>query len=147
MQLARSPLFELANHSYSHPLCTAISADSLRHELALTEKLLLHYTGTSPRLFRPPFGSLDTSVVNLVHTEGLTTVLYDLASGDPDSSLPAENVLRYVERTVRNGSIIVMHMNGRGWHTAAILPQIIGDLRKKGFQFVKVSELISFRNK
>ena len=41
------------------------------------------------------------------------------------------------------GSIIVMHANGRGWHTAEALPLLIEDLRKRGFQFSTVGELLA----
>jgi peptidoglycan/xylan/chitin deacetylase (PgdA/CDA1 family) len=43
----------------------------------------------------------------------------------------------------RSGSVIVMHINGRGWHTAETLPEIIARLRSRGFTFVTVSQLIS----
>jgi peptidoglycan/xylan/chitin deacetylase (PgdA/CDA1 family) len=45
----------------------------------------------------------------------------------------------------RGGSIIVMHVNTRGWHTAEALPEIIANLRKKGYSFVTVSRLIARR--
>jgi peptidoglycan/xylan/chitin deacetylase (PgdA/CDA1 family) len=47
-----------------------------------------------------------------------------------------------VQRGARNGSIIIMHANGRGWHTAEALPQIIAFLRGRGFELVTVSELL-----
>jgi peptidoglycan/xylan/chitin deacetylase (PgdA/CDA1 family) len=43
---------------------------------------------------------------------------------------------------VRNGSIIVMHINGRGLHTSEALPEIIQGLHARGFIFSKVSELL-----
>jgi len=43
----------------------------------------------------------------------------------------------------KSGSIIVMHINRRGWHTAEALPEIISRLRKRGFTFVTVGELLS----
>ena len=42
----------------------------------------------------------------------------------------------------RSGSIIVMHINRRGWHTAEALPDIISIMHKRGFTFVKVGELL-----
>jgi peptidoglycan/xylan/chitin deacetylase (PgdA/CDA1 family) len=42
----------------------------------------------------------------------------------------------------RNGSIVVLHMNGRGWNTAEALPDIIGELRRKGFSLVTVGEIM-----
>jgi peptidoglycan/xylan/chitin deacetylase (PgdA/CDA1 family) len=69
--------------------------------------------------------------------------MYDLASGDPDSTISRERLIRYVVSHARNGSIIVMHVNGRGWHTAEALPEIIQSLRRKGFVFIKVSDLLA----
>ena len=45
--------------------------------------------------------------------------------------------------SVRPGSIVLFHANGRGWHTEAALPGIVGALRAKGYEFVTVSELLA----
>ncbi|MCX6120292.1 MAG: polysaccharide deacetylase family protein [Ignavibacteriales bacterium] len=141
-KLALVPGFELGNHSYSHPHCTTISDDSIRQELERTETLLKSIAGTSSKLFRPPYCETDQRVDSITQNIGLTTVMYDLASGDPDSTISRERLIQYVATSARNGSIIVMHINGRGWHTAEVLPEIIQALRAKGFIFSKVSELL-----
>ena len=141
-KLASIQEFELGNHSYSHPHCTTISDDSLRRELERTEFLLNSIAGTSSKLFRPPYGETDQRVEAVAKNIGLTTVMYDLASGDPDSAITRERLVHFVVTSVRNGSIIVMHVNGRGWHTAEALPAIIQTLRAKGYSFSKVSELV-----
>ena len=146
-KLAVAPEFEFGNHSYSHPHCAAISDDSIRQELSRTESLLIRTTGTSQKLFRPPFGETDQRIEGIAQTIGLTTVLFDLASGDPDSTISRERLIQYVVASARNGSIIVMHVNGRGWHTSEALPEIIQILHAKGFTFVKVSELLKTQNR
>jgi hypothetical protein len=40
------------------------------------------------------------------------------------------------------GSIVVMHMNRRGWHTAEALPDIIAQLRARRFILSKVGEMV-----
>jgi peptidoglycan-N-acetylglucosamine deacetylase len=140
--LASVPNFELGNHSYSHPHCINISDDSVRHELRRTESLLKNISKTSSRLFRPPYVETDGRINRIVQNLGLVIVMYDLASGDPDSTISRERLIRYVVSHTRNGSIIVMHVNGRGWHTAKALPEIIQSLRRKGFVFRKVSDLL-----
>jgi len=144
-KLASNPNFELANHSYSHPHCTRKSADSVRLEIERTESLLRKYAKTTPKLFRPPFGETDTTLERIVSRLGMRTVMYDLASGDPDTTFTASRLIKYVSSHTQNGSIIVMHVNGRGWHTAEALPEIIRLLRMKGFEFVTVSELARSR--
>jgi len=145
-KLASVPIFELGNHSYSHPHCTTISDDSIRQELEQTESLLKSIAGTSPKLFRPPYVETDKRIEHIAQTIGITTVMYNLASGDPDSTISLERFVHYVVTNTKNGSIIVMHVNGRGWHTAEALPEIIRDLRAKGFIFSKVSGLLQAQN-
>jgi peptidoglycan/xylan/chitin deacetylase (PgdA/CDA1 family) len=143
---ASIPYFEVGNHSYSHPHCKTLSDDSISYEIQRTECLLKSIGITSAKLFRPPYGEIDERIERIVNQLGLSTAKYDFASGDPDSTISKERLINYVVSRVRNGSIVVMHVNGRGWHTAEALPEIIQSLRKKGFIFVKVSELLKARH-
>jgi peptidoglycan/xylan/chitin deacetylase (PgdA/CDA1 family) len=141
--LASFPQFELANHAFHHPHLKIISDDSIRQELRRTQEVMDSLTGKQPTLFRPPYGEYDDRVVRIAAEMGLTTIQYDLASGDPDPSFTKEELIRYVTATARNGSIIVMHMNQGGWHTAEALPEIIARLRKRGFTFKTVTDMIT----
>jgi peptidoglycan/xylan/chitin deacetylase (PgdA/CDA1 family) len=144
--LAAIKKFELGNHSYSHAHFNVMKEDSIVDELQRTDSLIRAFTGTASRLFRPPYAETDARIERIAHGLGLITVMYDLASGDPDSTSTKERLIKRVTTRARNGSIIVMHINGRGWHTAEALPEIISSLRKKGFIFVKVSELLKDSN-
>jgi peptidoglycan-N-acetylglucosamine deacetylase len=140
--LAHNPLFELANHSFDHPHLRALDDAHLRRELARTQDVMQKLTGRSAKLFRPPYGEVDDRIVRVARAIGLTTVQFDLPSGDPDTSATAARLVEYVTRKARRGSIIVMHINGRGWHTAEALPRLIENIRKKGWEFVTVSNLL-----
>ena len=63
-------------------------------------------------------------------------------TGDPDPHITAQDIERAVAQRTRPGSIVIMHMNGRGWHTAEALPTVIKDLRRRGYQFVTVSQAL-----
>ncbi len=140
--LASLPQFELGNHTYLHPHMTRVSDKRLHNELEWTQEVMYTLTGRQATLFRAPYGEYDSRVVHAAATLGMTTVQYDLASGDPDAHISEQRLIDYVSQMTRDGSIIVMHINGRGWHTADALPQIITRLRQRGFQFVTVSKLI-----
>ena len=140
--LASLPQFELANHTFLHPHMTQVSDERIREELRWTQEVMYSLTGRQAHLFRPPYGEYDNRVVRIAAEMGLTTVEYDLASGDPDIHATRQKLVEYVTEKARDGSIIVMHINRRGWHTAEALPQIITELRKRGFKLVTVSELI-----
>jgi hypothetical protein len=47
---------------------------------------------------------------------------------------------------VKPGSIVVMHANGRGKHTAEALATIIPALTARGYRFVTVSDLMASGN-
>ena len=141
--LSSLPMMELANHTYSHPHLTRLTNDSIRWQFLETNKILTTLTGKNMHLFRAPFGELDSHVVRVAAACGLRAVQYDLASGDPDKSFTKDRLARYVIHAAQNGSIVVMHMNGNGRHTAEALPVIIDVLRARGFSFVTVSKLLS----
>ena len=49
----------------------------------------------------------------------------------------------WVLRPVKPGSIIIVHANGRGYHTAEALPYIINRVKNQDYTFVTVSELLN----
>jgi len=141
--LASLPRIELGNHTFLHPHLTRVSDERLRQELAWTQAVLYTVTGRQATLFRAPYGEYDDRIVRAAAEAGLTTVQYDLAAGDPDVHATKERLVEYVVANARPGSIIVMHINRRGWHTAEALPAIIDSLREKGFTFVTVGEWLA----
>jgi peptidoglycan-N-acetylglucosamine deacetylase len=139
--LAANPLFEIGNHTFTHPHLTRIPDAAIRAELLRTQAVVAAETGRAPALFRPPYGEYDARVLRIASELGLTTVEYDLPSGDPDARATKDALVRWVLREARPGSIVVMHVNHRRFHTAEALPEIVAGLRARGFELVKVSEL------
>ena len=138
--LAKNPLFELGNHSYTHPHLTWKTDDRIREELSLAQDEIADVSGVTPVLFRPPFGEYDDRVVRIARELGMRTVEYDLPSGDPGA--PADKLVAWVLEKTQPGSIVVMHLNHVRFHTAEALPEIVAGLRARGFRLVKVSDLM-----
>jgi len=61
---------------------------------------------------------------------------------DPSAKTTTPGMIRAVVGHARAGSIIIFHINGRGWKTHEALPIILRDLRDRGFRFVQLSDLI-----
>jgi peptidoglycan/xylan/chitin deacetylase (PgdA/CDA1 family) len=78
----------------------------------------------------------------VVGQEGLQAIQWDVLSGDPDPNVSANAMVREVTTQAQNGSILIMHVNGWGRHTAEALPEIIKQLRAQGYSFVTVSQLL-----
>jgi peptidoglycan-N-acetylglucosamine deacetylase len=139
--LAASPLFEIGNHTYSHPHLTQLGDGQIRGELERTQAEIFALTGKKPTLLRPPFGEYDDRVVRIAASLGMRTVMFDLASGDPGRHVTKDALVHWVLRQARPGSIVVMHINHLRFHTAEALPEIVAGLRARGFSFVTVSQL------
>jgi peptidoglycan/xylan/chitin deacetylase (PgdA/CDA1 family) len=143
--LMSDSLIEFGNHAYMHPHLMRLSSDSIAREIRKAQRVITGVIGRKPVLFRAPYGEVDARVAAVAESLGLGVVQYDLPSGDPDSLISEHAIVRYVSSMARGGSVIVMHINTRGWHTAEALPEIIANLRKKGYSFVTVSRLIAAR--
>ncbi len=142
-ELAANPLFELANHSYTHPHMTAIADEvRIRRELQRTQAEIHVLTGKTPKYFRPPYGEYDDRLVRIAAELGLSTVEYDLPSGDADEHVTKERLIQWLLLKAQPGSIIVMHINHRRFHTSEALPEVIEGLRARGFELVTVGQLL-----
>jgi peptidoglycan/xylan/chitin deacetylase (PgdA/CDA1 family) len=141
-KLGRDPLLEIANHAFTHPHLKRLPDERIREELTRAQSVIASVIGRTPTLFRAPYGELDPRVVKIAASLGLTTIEYDLPSGDPDAHASRERLVNWVVTRARPGSIVVMHMNHPTFHTAEALPGIIAGLRSRGFDLVTVSALL-----
>jgi peptidoglycan/xylan/chitin deacetylase (PgdA/CDA1 family) len=141
-RLDDNPLFELGNHSWSHPDMRELDETALTSEILRTQDIMFQITGHQTLLFRLPSGFYNDLVLSVAAWRGLYTIQWDVVTADPVPDNTAENILKLVKERVQNGSIIVMHANGRGWHTGEALPSIIEYLRGEGYCLVTVSQMI-----
>ncbi|MHB8491624.1 MAG: polysaccharide deacetylase family protein, partial [Solirubrobacteraceae bacterium] len=135
----------LGDHTWSHPYLTGLGAGDVAGQLRGTREVIRREGGYAPCVFRPPYGAYNSSVVNTAASLGLATVLWNV---DPrDWSLPGTGAIeQLVLEQVRPGSIIISHDGGgpRG-ETLAAYPYIIRTLRRRGYRFVTVPQLLGFR--
>ncbi len=150
---SKNPLFELGSHSYTDSsyagFCYGLKQlpDTVKVEdIGATEKLLREFAGINNRLFRFPGGCYSQHDVDLVTEANDVVVHWDVKGNDGFNQSTSQVVHNVVDNT-QNGSIIVLHMNGAPTapRTAEALPQIISQLKARGFEFVKVSELLGIK--
>jgi peptidoglycan/xylan/chitin deacetylase (PgdA/CDA1 family) len=145
LELAGNSLFELGNHSWSHADFSLITPDEMRTEILLTQQYMYDLLGYQTSLFRFPYGTYSEDALNVIGESGLYAIQWDDVSGDPDPNIDAPRLTQWVLQQAKPGSIIIMHVNGRGWHTAEALPAIIQTLREEGYTLVKISELLNIQ--
>lgn len=129
----------LADHSYSHPHLPS------RAQLAGTRSLIRRYTGFDTCLFRPPYGDVNRRLVHDSVSLGMTAVVWN---DDPqDWRTPGTaSIVRTELSEMRPGAIVIMHDGGgpRG-QTAAAIPRIVHRLRRRGYRFVTVDQLLGYQ--
>ncbi|CCK26752.1 polysaccharide deacetylase [Streptomyces davaonensis JCM 4913] len=148
--IGRDPLFEVANHSYSHHAFTGdcyglptLSEERMRGDVerAYDAFRKAGVPGAMP-YFRFPGGCYDRAALKALTPAGVTAVQWDVVSGDAFAT-DADAVARQVLDGVRPGSVVVMHCTrSAAPATERAVRTIVPELRRQGYRFVKVSELI-----
>ena len=138
---------EIGNHSFDHRRLVFVSTKTVAYEVEAADRVIRAAGYTGPILVRPPYGKKLLSAPYYLWRHGRTTVMWDLApdsiagiAGDPQA------LTSYVVTHVRPGSIIELHPWGlsRG-ATRDALPMILAALRRRGYTFATVSELLALR--
>ncbi len=130
---------EFANHSYTHPNLTKISASRVVQEILQTQAAVQLTTGKTSKYVRPPGGNWNAAVAQSLRPWGVTPCMWTVDVYGSEV-LGAQQVANAVLTQVRPGSIILMH-NGKV-STLQALPTIIRELRKQGYRFVTVDDLV-----
>lgn len=144
------PLFEVANHSYSHYAFTAdcyglptVSGDRMRADVERAYAVFRKVGVRDPMpYFRFPGGCYDRQALKALVPAGVTAVQWDVVGGDAFAT-DADAVARQVLDGVRPGSVVVLHCTrSAAPATERAVRAIVPELRRQGYRFVKVSELI-----
>jgi peptidoglycan-N-acetylglucosamine deacetylase len=148
--MASNPLFEIEDHSYSHPSFSGdcyglaqVPSSQYSEEIEKAQRAIEQIAHVRPKYFRFPGGCYDQSVLALVKKEGLETVHWDDVADDGFNH-NKDAIVSAVLDQAQNGSIIVMHMGGESNapETANALPEIVDALQARGFAFVTVDEML-----
>lgn len=129
------------NHSFNHSRFTKLDVNGIDLQLTSAAEKIESITGQYPILFRPPYGSINSTVVDRINEQGMTTVLWSLDSLDWTLKDP-EAVVQNVTSNVRNGDIILMHRNAV---SVAALPKVIEGLKEKGYTFVQLDNMLGVK--
>jgi peptidoglycan/xylan/chitin deacetylase (PgdA/CDA1 family) len=116
---------EIGNHTYGHKVNRAV----------------IKATGESTTVIRPPYGSYNDDVLNVMQEP---VVLWDLDTEDW-SSRNAQKVTEKVLENIKDGDIVLMHDIYDS--TAEAVEILVPKLKEQGYQIVSVSELARYKGK
>ncbi|MFJ4713984.1 polysaccharide deacetylase family protein [Streptomyces sp. NPDC088785] len=144
------PLFEVANHSYSHYAftgdCYGLPTVPAARMRADVERAFTAFRRAGVRhvvpYFRFPGGCYDRGALRALTPSGVTAIQWDVVSGDAFAT-DAGAVTRQVLDGVRPGSVVVMHCTRSAAPTTErVVRDVVPALRAQGYRFVRVSELV-----
>ena len=135
---------QIGNHSFSHRSLVFMPYDEVAREVEATDNAIRRIGYQQPIYFRPPYGHKFVYLPWYLHDHNRPTIMWSLAPDDFYKK--ADDMSAYVERSVKPGDIIIMHvMEKHRSEQRKALKQFIPALQKQGYRFVTVSELISLR--
>ncbi|UYQ66710.1 polysaccharide deacetylase family protein [Streptomyces peucetius] len=148
--IGTDPLFEVANHSYSHYAfsspCYGLPQIAAEDMLADVRRAFAAIEKAGARnvvpYFRFPGGCYDDAALRAVAQAEVTAVQWDVVSGDAFAT-DADAVAEQVLDGVRPGSLAVLHCTRSAAPvTEEAVRRIVPELRRRGYRFVKVSDLM-----
>ncbi len=141
-RLAAYDFIEVENHSLNHHQhMEKLPPEVVREEVLANDRLLQELTGRKTRFFRFPAGNYDRDALAAVEALGYRVVHWTFPSGDPDRKLTPARLQEWVLGKVRPGSILIFHINGRGYATGEALPRIVAVLKDRGYRLVKLADI------
>ena len=129
---------EIALHCHRHRNLLRLSPWQTREDILRAEDNITAETGSSLRLYRPPYGVLNAAALRLARAEGWRTLLWSHWGRDWEARASPESIAAQVTAGAGAGSVLLLHdaddysASGSWRRTAAALPQVLETLAARG---------------
>lgn len=120
---------EVQNHSYTHPQMGNMSYQQIYDELNRTNQAIQNAGAPKPTLFRPPYGTTNSTIQQAASALGLRVITWNVDSQDWNGA--SASAIANAANQLQNGQVILMH-DGSYTNTNAAIAQIASNLRAKG---------------
>ena len=127
------------SHSDTHPHVNNLSYEQNIEEIEKSNDKIEQITGKRTNIYRAPYGEYNNTVVKAAQDKGYYIIQWNLDTLDY-SGLTGEQMWDRLKDKIKAGDIILSH-NGTK-NTANSLDMLIKNIKSKGYELVKVSELI-----
>lgn len=130
----------LGSHTWSHADLTTLDWDGINSELEKVEQAFIRILGLKPLYFRPPYGSYNDLVLQVLGSRGYKKVFLwsdDTSDSDGGSVQQAKSTVDSVADNSPNPAIILMHSPEPATAYDTV-PYAVGRLEGAGYQLVAV---------
>ena len=135
----------IGNHTWHHPY-DAMDAATAANEIDRTAKLIYETTGVKTTFFRPPGGVLNNGLAKYAKEQNYSVVMWSVTSADTDPRAQPQAFVENVLKGAKPGAIVLMHDGGGDRsRTIKALPEMIAGLKKEGYRFVTIPELLEMQ--
>ena len=130
---------QLGNHSWSHPELPKLPVDQIAGEIDRTNDAIKQATGVTPTVMRPPYGAVNSAVLEQLRLRGMSSILWSVDTRDW-ADRNSEIVCSRAVAGAHPGAIILMH----DIHQTSVgaVPCILSALKQQGYSFVTVQGLL-----
>ena len=132
----------VGNHTVHHRDMSRASDEELMEELQALEKSFSELTGKDlAPYYRPPEGTFSKRNLECAKQNGYQTVFWSFAYPDWDNNrqMSPEKAKQIILENVHNGEVMLLHPTSAV--NAAILGDVIRELKGQGFRFGRLEEL------
>ena len=138
---------EIANHTYTHP--STKSPLKIMEEIKKTNDVIYSITGITPNLFRPVEGIYTDEIVDEVVKNGYKIVMWSWHQDTEDWKDPGvDKIVNKVLNGMDKGDVVLFHDGGGNREqTVKALGKILPELKKQGYRFITISEMINLQKK
>ena len=134
---------EIGNGTWTGTALDTADKAAVRSSISKAQSAIRAAVPITPCLTRPPYGLDRPRFARIAASLGLGTALWSVDPSDFRTNDP-ETIAQRVLAKAKPGSIVVLHDGGGPrWATVQALPEIIAQLRKRGYQMVTVSQLLA----
>lgn len=137
---------EIGNHSYTHKRMVLKTPSFIENEIEKTNKLIRDIGYTGEITFRPPYGKKLVLLPWYLKQQNMKSIMCDV---EPDTYFAgdAKKMIQYTLEHTKPGSIILLHpfCGEQCEANREALPVIIDELKKDGYRFITVSELLQYQ--
>lgn len=130
---------KFGTHSNTHPHVNKLSYEENVEQLEKSNEKIENLIGQKTNLYRTPYGEYNNTVIQSAEDKGYYSIQWNLDTLDY-KGLTGEEMWDRIKNKLSKGSIILSH-NGTK-NTANSLDMLIKNIKKEGYEIVKVSDII-----
>ena len=132
----------VGNHSFKHSkFFDLMTPTKMRKEIVDTNEIIANITGSTPLLFRPPYGVTNPMLRSALKKTNMFSIGWSLRSFDTIKD--TDEVLKKLKKSTKPGDIILFHDTNP--NIVSIIEDYLFWLRENKYNIVSLSELLNIQ--